>query len=74
MKACVINLGLKRAVVDSGQRFFEEKSKFLWTYHIHKIYTDMHGKAAGISNKNGLELHRLIYQLTGLSVEWVLKI
>ena len=60
-KACEINPGLKREVVGSGAWCFEEKSKLLWTYLIHKTNVDMHEKAAGIPNKSGLELYRLIY-------------
>ena len=48
-------MGLKREAVDSGAWYFEEKSKFLWTFLINKMNVDMHEKAAGIPNKNGLE-------------------
>ena len=84
----LVEQGLNR--IDSSQWNFQEKSRNLYVYLVNKINTAMHEKAAGVENKNGFELYRLIYnsidpipanpefhydhKLSTLMVEWAPKI
>ena len=37
---------------------FEEKSRFLYTFMLSKLNTELHGKTLGIEGRSGFELHR----------------
>ena len=39
---------------------FEEKSRFLYTFLLSKLNTELHGKMLGIEGRNGFELYRQI--------------
>ena len=39
---------------------FVEKSRFLHTYFLAKLNTELHGKCISITNKNGFEMYRRI--------------
>lgn len=39
---------------------FEEHGRFLWTYLLSKLNTELHGKSVPIESRNGFELYRTI--------------
>ena len=41
---------------------FVEKSRYLYTFLLSKLNTDLHGKTIGIEDRNGLELYRQVVQ------------
>ena len=49
-----------RAGIQPGEWNFTDRSRFLHSYFINKLNTDLHGKTAAVENKNGLELYRQI--------------
>ena len=49
------------AYIDIGAQWdFTTSGRFLWTYLLGKLNTDLHGKSVGIEDRNGLELYRLV--------------
>ena len=48
--------------LDTSAYNFATASRFLHTFLLNKINTDMHERTAMIEKKNGFELYRVIYQ------------
>ena len=42
---------------------FTEKTRWLYTYFLGKLNTELHGKTIGIEGKNGLEMYRQICKI-----------
>ena len=40
----------------------EEKTRFMFTYLLGKLNTELHGKSVSVKNRNGLEIYRLVSQ------------
>ena len=43
---------------------FVDKSRYLYTFLMSKLNTDLHGETIGIKDRNGMELYRQIVQST----------
>ena len=45
-------------LIDPASWEFTEKTRWLCTYFLGKLNTELHGKKIGIEGKNGLEMYR----------------
>ena len=48
------------APADLGEAWKFEKSRFLWTFLLNKLNTELHGKSIGIEGRSGFELYRQV--------------
>ena len=59
----LVNKDLPREVVVNAMDWdFEEKTRFMFTYLLGKLNTELHGKSIGVKSRNGLELYRIVNQ------------
>ena len=52
-------------LIDPSNWEFTEKTRWLYTYFLSKLSTELHGKTIGIEGKNGLEMYRQICNIIG---------